>query len=128
MNKIFRRLAPIFILLIFSCFALGSDFKSEVIPPNQPCNACPIRVHGDQRMLIRNFTQEGGSDRGIVTVTKPPSGDTATVLTAAILDPLAAQGQLEVINSVIIAGPAEVMITCGSDAMANCFVSYKKVD
>jgi hypothetical protein len=31
----------------------------------------------------------------------------------------------EVINSVVIAGPAEVVVTC-SDPNAKCFISYKK--
>jgi hypothetical protein len=42
------------------------------------------------------------------------------VLAAAILD----MTPLEVINNVVIAGPADVTVTC--DPSATCFVSYKK--
>src|SRR5205085_2306310 len=59
---------------------------------------------------------------GFVTVTTPPvSGSPVNVLNAAILDPA---NSPEVINSVIIAGPADVSVTCG-DA-GNCFISFKK--
>jgi hypothetical protein len=80
-------------------------------------------------MLIRNFTQEGGTDRGAVTVGKPNNAtatSTPVVLTAAIVGPMSATE--EVINDVVIAGPADVTISCGSDATGNCFISYKKVD
>jgi hypothetical protein len=58
MNKIFRRLAPAFLVLIFSCFALGDDFKSITFNSTTPATDTTIRVHADQFMVIRNFTQE----------------------------------------------------------------------
>jgi len=62
--------------------------------------------------------------RGVVMVTTPPSsGTTVNVLAAAVLNP--AQ-QPEVINNVVIAGPADVVVTCGASSMKNCFISYKK--
>ena len=100
--------------------AFVDDFKSVVIAANTTQNL--PRVHGDQFMVIRNFTQDAGTIGGVVTVTKPPvSGSPVNVLNAAILDPA---NSPEVINSVIIAGPADVSVTCG-DA-GNCFISFKK--
>jgi hypothetical protein len=71
-------------------------------------------------MLIRNFTQEGGTDRGFVTV-----NHNVNVLTAAILTSDPTQGTEEVINTVIIAGPADVTVTCGTTT-GNCFITFKK--
>ena len=76
-------------------------------------------------MFIRNFTQEmfNGSDRGFVMVAKPNATTSpyVAVLAAASLD----QPTVEVINSIVIAGPADVMFTCGASG-GNCFISYKK--
>lgn len=110
-------------LLILAAVGLtvADDFKSITF---DTASSQTIRIHGDQFMLIRNFTQEGGSDRGVISVNELRTNQTATVLTAAILDP--SSPTVEVINTVIIAGPADVTFTCGSDATGNCFVSYKK--
>jgi hypothetical protein len=114
--------------LVLSGFAgttFADDFKSITFTSPQM-----IRVHGDQFMVIRNFTQEvAGSSRGVVMVAKPPTSSMpVSVLAAAIVDPMnTPQGTLEVINSVVIAGPAEVTFTCGASG-GNCFISYKKDD
>jgi len=123
MKKSFRRLAPIVLVFIFACFAFGDDFKSETIPSDGTCSACPIRVHGNQFMVIRNFTQDDGSPRGIVTVAKPIGSNPVTVLTAALMT----ASPPDIINNVVIAGPADVSIMCGTTS-GNCFVSYKKKD
>jgi hypothetical protein len=120
-----RYLAAAF-LFASATFLFADDFKSMVIAGGGSLD--PIRVHGDQFMVIRNFTQEGSasSTRGVVTVTT--RGGTvmmADVLTAAILD-MSTTPPLEVINSVVIAGPADVTVTCGAPMMKNCFISYKK--
>lgn len=111
-----------FSLVAFFAFfaeAMANDFKSEVIfPPN----ALSKHVSGNEILIIRNFTQEGGSTRGVVTV-NINNQPAVNVLTAAILNAFA--GSLEVINSVIIAGPANVTVTCAADA-TDCFISYKK--
>jgi hypothetical protein len=107
------------LVLIFSCFAFADDFKSLTLDPLTPSEI--IRVHNGQFMVVRNFTQEDGFLRGVVTVTKPPStGTSVAVLTAALLT-----DRQNVINSVVIAGPADVVFTCG-DTAGHCFVSYKK--
>jgi hypothetical protein len=105
--------------LVTTTFA--DDFKSITFDVSSPQ---PIRVHDGQFLFIRNFTQEmDTSDRGVVTVAKPNSatGTPVNVLAAAVLD----QTPVEVINSVVIAGPADVTVSCGASG-GNCFVSYKK--
>jgi hypothetical protein len=120
LKKNFLRLL-LFALCGFAGTTFADDFKSMTIAGGTSSD--PIRVHGDQFMVIRNFTQEGGSDRGFVMVTKLPSGDTANILTAAILDTTTTPP--DVINNVVIAGPADITVTCGTGA-TGCFISYKK--
>jgi len=111
------------IFALVGCVLAGTifadDFKSVTISGGIQLG--PIRVHGDQFMVIRNFTQDTTQmARGVVMVTERPSGTPVNVLSAAILD----MTPLEVINSVVIAGPADVTVTC--DPSATCFISYKK--
>lgn len=123
--KISFRLLLTFSIIAFAGFVRADDFKSEAIPFNSDCSICPIRVHGNQFMVIRNFTQDGFSvSRGVITVTPAPfTGLPVNVLTAAILDTSTVPP--EIINSIVIAGPADVNIYCGNTA-GNCFVTYRK--
>jgi hypothetical protein len=118
-----RNFLRIFALVLsgFAGTTFADDFKSITFTSPQM-----IRVHGDQFMVIRNFTQDNmGSTRGVVMVAKPPTATPAVVvLSAAIIDPTTATPP-EVINNIVIAGPAEVTIQCGMMA-GNCFISYKK--
>ena len=109
-----------FALCAFLSTTLAENFKSKVVPPE-----LDLHVNGDETLFIRNFTQEddGSATRGVVTVTK--AGVDVKVLTAAILDETTTN-LLEVINSVVIGGPADVAITCGATSGGNCFISYKK--
>jgi hypothetical protein len=100
----------------------ADDFRSEVIMGTVPLG--PIRVHGDQFMVIRNFTQEMGTTRGVVTVSKPPNPPVPVSVLAAAIISQSTSPPLDVINSVVIAGPADVTFTCGTSA--TCFVSFKK--
>jgi hypothetical protein len=120
--KNFLRILP-FALCAFAGTTFADDFKSMVILMGGPTDL--PRIHGNQFMVIRNFTQDGLSTdpRGLVTVTKPPTSLTPVkVLAAAILDPSMSP---EVINSAVIAGPADVSVTCGSTT-GNCFISFRK--
>ena len=120
MHKIFSRVASTLLVLISSSVAFADDFKSLTIPGFTDSGS--IRVHNNQFMVIRNFTQEDGSIRGVVLVTTPPGASTSVnVLTATLLNMFT----LEPINNVVIAGPADVVFACG-DTTGNCFVSYKK--
>ena len=104
----------------FAGTTFADDFKSLVVASGVTADL--PRVHGDQFMVIRNFTQDDGSPGGFVTVTKPPNGGTSVnVLAAAVLD----VSPPDVINSVVIAGPADVSVTCGTTS-GNCFISYRK--
>ena len=117
-----KNLLRIFTLAVcgFAGTTFADDFKSEVIATGVTADL--PRIHGDQFMVIRNFTQDDGSPRGVVTVTKPPNGGTSVnVLAAAVLD----ASPPDVINSVVIAGPADISVTCGTTA-GNCFISYRK--
>src|SRR5437588_487013 len=98
----------------------ADDFKSVVVP----LSGLSIRVHGDQFMVIRNFTQEMGTTRGVVTVSKPPNPPVPVQVLAAAIISQSTSPPLDVINSVVIAGPADVTFTCGNGA--TCFVSFKK--
>jgi len=125
MKSLFRGFVAAFFCFVFAVIAFADDFKSMVIQGDSGFTATPLpHIQGDQFMVIRNFTQEASASsmRGTVTVTKPPGGMSVKVLAAAILDPSVSP---EVINSVVIAGPADVSVTCGA-ATGNCFISYKK--
>ena len=108
----------------FAGMTFAGDFKSMVITGSDT-QSLP-HVANDQFLVIRNFTQNGaGTSRGVVTVTTHTGGPT-NVLTAAILDPAdTSAGSLEVINNVVIAGPANVAVTCGTSA-TDCFITYRK--
>ena len=93
-------------------------------------------------MHVRNFTQEGGTDRGVVSVTMTGQTTSTVVLAATVIGvqstaaaagptatptptptPIPAASALEPINTVIVAGPATVTITAGDVA---AFITYKK--
>jgi len=108
----------------FAGMTFAGDFKSMVITGGDT-QSLP-HVANDQFMVIRNFTQNGvGSSRGFVSVVTHTAGPT-NVLTAAILDPAdTSPDSLEVINDIVIAGPANVTVTCGAGA-TDCFITYRK--
>jgi hypothetical protein len=102
--------------------AFAGPFQSVTLGPG---SSLPLQVADSRFLVIRNFTQEGGTSRGVVTVTT--DSGTANVLTAAILDSGASSTTipLEVISNVVIAGPATVNVTCAADA-TDCFITYRK--
>lgn len=101
----------------------ASELKSEVI---LPAGQLTIHVSKDHALKILNFTQESGTTRGAVAVTT--DAGTANVLTAAIIQPSPAPSPApEVINTVVVAGPAMISLSCPSDA-TGCFLSYRKFD
>src|SRR5882757_5425928 len=100
------------------------EFKSKIITSSQ----LTIPVPEDRFLKIVNFTQEGGTDRGVVRV--PLSGNAggiANVLTATRIDSstgINSQNFPEVGNQVVIAGPTEVKIP--PVAGATLLITYKK--
>jgi|ERR1051326_1473347 hypothetical protein len=108
----------VLLVCLLTKLAVANDFKSQSFTGALPT----IRVPGDRLMIIRNFTQDTAGTRGTVIVT-PDGQSAALVLAAAIADPNAAQGLLETLNTVVVAGPANVDIAC---ATGTCFISYRK--
>ncbi len=105
------RFLVVFVLLAGASFAVANPFKSKIITSS----ALQISVPSDHSLKITNFSQEGGTDRGVVAVTFNGEGNsgTANVLTAIRIDFSTggnAQNFPEIANKVIIAGPAEVTV------------------
>src|SRR5438270_2752653 len=119
------RFLVVFVLLAGASFAVANPFKSKIITSS----ALQISVPSDHSLKITNFSQEGGTDRGVVTVTFNGEGNsgTANVLTAIRIDFSTggnAQNFPEIANKVIIAGPAEV--TVAPVTGATLFITYRK--
>ena len=115
----------------FAVAAVGfaNPFKSKIISSDD--SVLEIIVPGDHFMKITNFTQDGGTDRGVVQVSLPgdiENGGATNVLTATRIDLSTganAQNAPEINNRVTIAGPAIVRIS--PVLGAKLFITYKKV-
>jgi hypothetical protein len=116
------------VVLTAASSAFANPFKSRII--TGASSALVITVPSDHFLKITNFSQEGGTDRGVVEVTlqgDTESSGTANVLTATRVDLSTGtnpQNAPEISNRVIIAGPAEVRIRPVPGA--TLFISYKK--
>ena len=112
------------ILLSATTVAFAGQFKSKIIT-NQ---ALVITVPDDHFLKITNFSQEGGTDRGVVSVTLTgEDGGSANVLTATRIDLSTgsnSQNFPEIGNRAIIAGPADVTVQPVTGA--TLFISYRK--
>jgi len=112
------------LFLLNGGFVFAGGFKSKIITTSP----LTITVPDDRFLKITNFTQEGGTDRGVVRVNlSGDSGGSANVLTATRIDlstGINAQNVPEVVNKVIIAGPAEVRIAPVMGA--TLVITYKK--
>ena len=110
--------------LLNTGFVFAAGFRSKIITTS----VLTIPVPEDRFLRITNFTQEGGTDRGVVGVTlSGDAGGTANVLTATRIDfstGINSQNFPEIGNQVIIAGPAEVNVP--PVAGATLLISYKK--
>jgi len=108
--KIIARCLISVVMLAAANFAFAHPFKTKII------TTAPlmITVGDDQVLNIKNFSQEGGIDRGVVSVTfTGENGGTANVLTAIRIDLSTgsnSQNFPEIGNPVIIAGPAQVTV------------------
>src|SRR5947207_3961347 len=122
--KMHLRRSLVAFFLLNAGFVFAGGFKSNIITSSQ----LTITVPEDRFLKITNFTQEGGTDRGVVNVTL--SGDacgTADVLTATRIDfstGINSQNFPEIGNAVFIAGPAEA--TVPSVSGATLLITYKK--
>jgi hypothetical protein len=120
-------IARSFIALTFlaaAAVALAGPFKSKIITSS----ALVITVPDDHFLKITNFSQEGGTDRGVVAVTLTgDEGGSANVLTATRIDLSTGTNSLnfpEIGNRVIIAGPATVTVQPVTGA--TLFITYRK--
>ena len=115
-------------LLVAAAVAFANPFKSKIISSED--SLLEIIVPGDHFMKMTNFTQEGGTNRGVVQVDLPgdsPNGGSTNVLTATRIDLSTganAQNAPEINNRVTIAGPARVRIS--PVLGAKLFITYKK--
>src|SRR5580765_4431296 len=117
-----------FTLLAAATVAFANPFKSKIISSTD--SVVEITVPGDHFMKITNFTQDGGTDRGVVEVVLPgdqENGGATNVLTAARIDLSTgsnAQNAPEITNRVTIAGPAIVRIR--PVVGAKLFITFRK--
>jgi hypothetical protein len=135
MKIFFGRFLVACFLLVAASFVFAGEFKSRIITSSP----LTITVQDDHFLRISNFTQQGGVDRGVVTVTlnsqtdqtdqTGQTGQTANVLTASRVDTVSSGGvsptPLETINRVVIAGPAQV--TVAPVLGATLFITYRKL-
>src|SRR6266568_7128174 len=123
MEIFFGRFLVACVLLGAASFVFAGEFKSHIITSSP----LTITVQDDHFLRISNFTQQGGVDRGVVTVTI--DDQTANVLTASRVDTVSSGGvsptPLETINRVVIAGPAQV--TVAPVLGATLFITYRKL-
>src|SRR6476646_11357173 len=116
------------VLLAAAAVAFANPFKSKIIQSTD--SALEITVPSDHFMKITNFTQDGGTDRGVVEVVLPgdqENGGSTNVLTAARIDlstGSSAQNAPEITNRVTIAGPAIVRIR--PVVGAKLFITFRK--
>jgi hypothetical protein len=117
-----RSLVVFFLLNAGVVFA--GEFQSKVITTSP----LTITVPEDRFLRITNFTQEGGTDRGVARVTLSGDADgTANVLVATRIDfstGINSQNFPEIGNEIIIAGPAAVRVP--PVAGATLLISYRK--
>jgi hypothetical protein len=127
MKRVAVRGVVAIVLLVAASFAFANPFKSKIVTSTS--SPLMINVPEDHFLKITNFSQEGGTDRGVISVTLmgDENSGTANVLTATRTDLSTgtnSQSPPEIINRVIIAGPAQV--TVAPVTGATLFITYKK--
>ena len=128
MKILFWRYLVACVLLATASFVFAGEFKSRIITSSP----LMITIPDNHFLKVTNFTQEGGVDRGVLTVTlsnqTDQTGQTANVLTASRIDSStgsASQNPPEIINQVRVAGPAQV--TVAPVLGATLFITYRKL-
>jgi hypothetical protein len=128
MKILFGRYLVACVLLAATSFVFAGEFKSRIITSSP----LMITVPDNHFLKVTNFTQEGGVDRGVLTVTlngqSDQTGQTASVLTASRIDSSTgsnSQNPPEIINQVRIAGPAQV--TVAPVLGATLFITFRKL-
>ena len=128
MKILFGRYLVACVLLAATSLVFAGEFKSRIITSSP----LMITVPDNHFLKVTNFTQEGGVDRGVLTVTlngqSDQTGQTANVLTASRIDSSTgsnSQNPPEIINQVRIAGPAQV--TVAPVLGATLFITFRKL-
>ncbi|MGC2353796.1 MAG: hypothetical protein WA496_10400, partial [Candidatus Udaeobacter sp.] len=81
--KIVVRCLIAVVMLAGASFAFAHPWKSKLVTTSP----LMITVHDEQVLNIKNFSQEGGTDRAVVSVTfTGENGGTANVLAAIRID------------------------------------------
>ena len=116
------------VFLVAAAVASANPFKSKIVSSSD--SVLEIVVPEDHFMKITNFSQDGGTERGVVQVVLPgdtENGGATNILAATRIDFSSganAQNAPEIINRVTIAGPAIVRIK--PIVGAKLFITYKK--
>jgi hypothetical protein len=114
------------VFLAVAAVAVANPFKSKIITGND--STLVITVPEDHFLKITNFTQDGGTERAVVTVKlggeSPGRTDVLTATRTDLSAGVNSQNAPEIGNRVIIAGPAEVSVQ--PVVGAKLFISYKK--
>ena len=128
MKILFGRYLVACVLLAATSLVFAGEFKSRIVTSSP----LMITVPDNRFLKVTNFTQEGGVDRGVLTVTlngqSDQTGQTANVLTASRIDSSTgsnSQNPPEIINQVRIAGPAQV--TVAPVLGATLFITFRKL-
>jgi hypothetical protein len=126
MKRLVARLSITLMFFAAATVAVANPFKSKIITGSD--SALVITVPDDHFLKITNFTQIGGTDRGVVAVTLTgEDGGSANVLSATRIDLSTgsnSQDFPEIGNRVIITGPANVIVQPVADA--TLFITYRK--
>src|SRR6266699_568311 len=118
MKILFGRSLVVCLLVSATSPVFAGGFKSRIITSSP----LTITVPDEHFLRVRNFTQQGGVDRGVVTVTL--NDQSTNVLTASRIDTSSLSTSPETMNQVVIAGPAEV--TIAPVVGATLFVTFRK--
>ena len=114
------------VFLAAAAFAVANPFRSKIITGND--STLVITVPEDHFLKITNFTQDGGTERAVVTVKlggeSPGRTDVLTATRTDLSAGVNSQNAPEIGNRVIIAGPAEVSVQ--PVVGAKLFISYRK--
>lgn len=106
--------------VVLAAGAIAGEFHSRIITSSP----LVLKVPEHHFLRIWTFTQDGGTQRGVVAVST--NTETANVLTATLINSTASatSSSLEPVNQVVIAGP--VRITVAPVAGATLFLTYRK--
>src|SRR4051812_33879612 len=107
MNSLSRRAAAVlFGISLVAHPVFAGPFRTKVI--TSASDPLEISIAENVFLQIRNFTQQGGVSRGLVTATI--NGEDVNVLAASLINSTSLATAPEVINRIVVAGPATVTV------------------